>query len=86
MLIHISAPIAMGFSPLVRGIELRATNADAGAYSAPRGHFVIYLAIIGGGVVLGLMVIPPLVGQARELWAQLSTSSRTFSDSSSVIG
>src|SRR5205823_3514175 len=30
----------------------------------------IYLAIIGSLIVVGLAVVPPLVAQARDLWAQ----------------
>jgi predicted PurR-regulated permease PerM len=71
MLIYISALIAMGFSPLVRGIER--TRNKRGRQRVPRlvAIFVIYLAIVGVIALLGLMVIPPLVGQSRELWAHL---------------
>src|SRR5580704_2938719 len=69
MLIYISGLIAMGFSPLVRGIER--TRNKRGRQRVPRlvAIFVIYLAIVGVIALLGLMVIPPLVGQSRELWA-----------------
>ena len=71
MLIYISALIAMGFSPLVRGIER--TKDKRGRPRVPRlvAIFVIYLAIVAVIVLLGLMVVPPLVEQARELWARL---------------
>jgi predicted PurR-regulated permease PerM len=71
MLIYISALIAMGFSPLVRGIERHRDK--HGRTRVPRvvAIFVIYLTIIGIIVLLGLMVVPALIGQARELWAGL---------------
>jgi len=70
MLIYISALIAMGFSPLVRGIQ-RPREQD-GRSRVPRALaiFVIYLAIIGTLIVVGLAVVPPLVAQARDLWAE----------------
>jgi predicted PurR-regulated permease PerM len=68
MLIYISAVVAMGFSPLVRGIQQRD---GAGRNRVPRALaiFVIYLAVVGALTVLGLAVVPPLVSQARDLWA-----------------
>jgi predicted PurR-regulated permease PerM len=70
MLIYVSGLVAMGFSPLVSEIEQRRRQ---GGMRVPRpiAILVIYLAIIGIVVLLGLMVIPPLVAQARELWAQM---------------
>jgi predicted PurR-regulated permease PerM len=78
MLIYISALIAMGFSPLVRGIER--TRDKRGRRRVPRlvAIFVIYIAIIGIFVLLGLMVIPPLVSQARELGTQLPSQFEDF--------
>jgi predicted PurR-regulated permease PerM len=73
MLVYVSALIAMGFSPLVRGIER--THDKRGRPRVPRllAIFVIYLAIIGVVVFVGLMVVPPLVNQAGELGASLPT-------------
>jgi predicted PurR-regulated permease PerM len=70
MLIYISALIAMGFSPLVRGIQ-RPRERD-GRSRVPRALaiFVIYVAIIGTLIVIGMAVVPPLVVQARDLWAE----------------
>src|SRR5207302_11317671 len=69
MLIYISALIAMGFSPLVRGIQ-RPRERD-GRSRVPRvlAIFVVYMSIIGTLIVLGMAVVPPLVIQARDLWA-----------------
>ena len=71
MLIYVSALIAMGFSPLVRFIQLR--RGGDGRSRVPRtlAILVIYLVIVGVLILLGLMVVPPLVSQARDLWARV---------------
>ena len=70
MLIYVSALVAMGFSPLVHGIE-RPREKD-GRSRVPRALaiFVIYVAIIGTLTVVALAVVPPLGAQARDLWAE----------------
>jgi len=70
MLIYVSALIAMGFSPLVRVIERRKGKTRR---RVPRvlAILVIYLAIIGVLVLLGVIVVPPLIDQASTLWAKL---------------
>ena len=70
MLVYISALIAMGFSPLVKGI---ARPTRTGRRRVPRvlAIFAIYLVIVTLVIILGLMVVPPLVSQARDLWARL---------------
>jgi predicted PurR-regulated permease PerM len=71
LLIYISALIAMGFSPLVRVIER--SPAKSGRRRIPRwlAILAIYIVIVGVFVVVGLMVIPPLVAQAWQLWDKL---------------
>lgn len=66
MLIYVSALIAMGFSPLVRIIERPRRRRVPRAFAI----LVIYLAIVGVAVLIGLLVVPPLVEQARDLWAR----------------
>ncbi len=70
MLVYLSALIAMGFAPLVQVIEQPRANRRA---RVPRwlAILVIYVAIFGALVVLGLMVVPPLVAQAESLWTKL---------------
>lgn len=70
MLVYISALIAMGFAPLVNVIQH--PRGTRGGRHVPRtiAILVIYLTIIGMFVLVGLMVIPPLVAQASELWAR----------------
>ena len=70
MLVYISALIAMGFSPIVQLIEQRHAT---GRRRVPRWFaiLILYAAIVGILVLLGLMVIPPLVAQAEALWTRL---------------
>jgi predicted PurR-regulated permease PerM len=70
MLVYVSGLIAMGFAPLVQMIERPRPNDHR---RVPRwlAILVIYLAIVGVFVIVGLMVIPPLVAQASALWDRL---------------
>lgn len=70
LLIYVSALIAMGFAPLVTFIER--PKPHGGRRRIPRWAAIlsIYLVVISAIVFLGLMVIPPLVAQARALWEQ----------------
>src|SRR5215470_3893104 len=72
LLIYISALIAMGFSPIVGVLER--------VRGVPRwlAILVIYLAIVVGLVLVGLMVIPPLVAQAAGLWAKMPSYFSNF--------
>lgn len=72
LLIYVSALFAIGFSPLVRLLE-RQKLLPVGTRRAPRwlAILIIYLIIIGALTGVGLMVVPPLVQQARELWSEL---------------
>jgi predicted PurR-regulated permease PerM len=76
MLVYVSSLIAMGFAPLVKSIEQPQRNRRG----VPRwlAILVIYLAIVGVLVVLGLMVIPPLVAQAETLWGRLPSLFNQF--------
>jgi len=70
LLIYISGLTAIGLSPLVEAA------CDQGArlrYRVPRWTAVlaVYLAIVGILVGVGLLIIPPLGQQARELWKAL---------------
>jgi predicted PurR-regulated permease PerM len=72
LLVYVSALFAIGFSPLVRWIE-RQRLLPIGTRRFPRwlAILVVYLAIIGVLATLGVMVVPALVQQARELWTEL---------------
>src|SRR5207249_3197652 len=77
MLIYVSAIIAMGFSPLVRAMELSKTSTGKRRVSRTFAILVIYLAIVGLFALVGSAVIPPLLDQAGELWAR---APQAFSD------
>src|SRR5205807_4147077 len=62
---------AMGFSPLVRALERRRETDGRNRVPRTLAILVIYVAIICILILLGLMVMPPLVVQARDLWDQL---------------
>jgi predicted PurR-regulated permease PerM len=70
LLIYISALVAIGLSPLVAAIERRRV---AGRSRVPRwlAILTIYLVVLGALVGVGGLVFPPLIDQARELWAAL---------------
>lgn len=71
LIVYVAALVAIGLSPLVTAIE-RQENALTGN-RVPRGLaiFLIYLLIIGAFVGIGMLVVPPLVAQAREFWQEL---------------
>ena len=68
LLIYISTLIAIGLSPIVSSIQRRRGRR---AQRVPRwiAILIIYLGIIGVVVGVGMMLVPPLVDQARALWA-----------------
>src|SRR5690349_8192429 len=71
LLLYISALLAIGFSPIVRLIE-RQRLLPVGSRRFPRwlAILVLYVFIIGALVGIGSIIVPPLVDQAQELWAQ----------------
>lgn len=67
LLAYVSALFAMGISPLVQMIERRRLLPIGPRLPRWLAILIIYAAIIGAVVVIGLVVIPPLVEQAEEL-------------------
>lgn len=69
LLIYVGALAAIGLSPLVSAIERR-EDALTG-HRVPRwlAILAIYLLVLGAFVGVGMLVVPPLAEQARELWA-----------------
>jgi predicted PurR-regulated permease PerM len=65
MLVYISALVAIGLSPLVSTLERKRLMRQ----QVPRwaAILVIYLCIIGAVVGVAMLVIPPIVMQARQL-------------------
>ena len=70
LLIYMSVLVAIGLSPLAGAIE---RYRMPGSHRLPRwtAILIIYLCFLGVLVGVGLLVIPPLLTQARELWSAL---------------
>jgi predicted PurR-regulated permease PerM len=71
LLIYISALVAIGLSPVANAIERRQTPARRRRVPRWAAILVIYLLIIGAIVSIGMLLVPPLVEQARELWSRV---------------
>lgn len=69
--IYISALLAMGISPLVRMIERQRVIPIGTRIPRWVAILVIYAALIGTLVAVGMVIIPPLADQAEELWRSL---------------
>jgi predicted PurR-regulated permease PerM len=70
MLIYVSAIIAMGFSPLVQMIERPQHNRGERRVRRTLAILMIYLTIVALVVLMFLLVVPPLIEQAGELWSR----------------
>jgi predicted PurR-regulated permease PerM len=72
LLIYVSTLVAIGLGPLVDAIERR-RGAGVRARRLPRwlAILAIYLIVVGVLVGIGMLIMPPLVEQARDLWARL---------------
>lgn len=70
LICYISVLLAIGLGPLVHRIELAV---PAGARRLPRwfATLAIYLALVALLIVVGLLVVPPLIDQAQDLWMRL---------------
>ena len=68
LVLYVAGLLAIGFSPAVRWLERRHTDRRLPRWAAILALYVILLSTIAGIV---LSVIPPLVTQAGELWANL---------------
>jgi len=71
LLTYVSALFAMGISPLVQMIERRRLLPIGPRLPRWFAILIIYAAIIVSIVLIGVIVIPPLVEQAEELWRSL---------------
>lgn len=70
LVIYISVLLAIGLGPLVRYLEHAAAP---GTQRLPRwlAILLIYLTIVGALTIVGLLVVPPLIEQAQQLWHRL---------------
>lgn len=62
LLIYISSLFAIGFSPVVRFLELR------GRFPRWLAILVLYVAVLGLLVLVLTLIFPPLIEQAKGLW------------------
>jgi predicted PurR-regulated permease PerM len=67
LIIYVSVLLAIGLGPLVHTLEQQLAP---GRMRAPRwlAILVIYITLVGALTVLGLLVVPPLIAQAQDLW------------------
>jgi len=72
LLVYISVLLAIGFRPLVRAIEHQRL-VSVGTRRLPRwlAILLVYVTIVGVIIFVSLLVIPPMIDQAQELWAGL---------------
>lgn len=71
LLLYVASLVAIGLSPIVAGIEQRRRARRRGRLPRWAAILVIYLTIISIFVAIAVSIFPPLVQQARELWAEL---------------
>ena len=71
LLLYISGLFAIGFSPIIRLIE-KQKLLPVVRTRFPRwlAILVLYLVIIGVLIGVGMLVVPPIVDQSQQLWAQ----------------
>lgn len=72
LIIYISGLLAIGFGPVVRTIEQQ-TVVPVITRRLPRwlAILLVYLVIVGTLAIVGLLVVPPLVDQAQEMWTRI---------------
>lgn len=68
LLIYVASLIAIGLAPIVRTIERRQARRRMPRWVAILAVYLAFLGVLAG--IAGL-VLPPLVEQARQLWAEL---------------
>ena len=71
LLIYMSALVAIGLAPIVAAIERWRVPRASGRLPRWAAILIIYLFFLGALVRLAVLVVPPLVAQARELWSAI---------------
>lgn len=71
LLIYIAALFAIGLSPIVTAIQRRQAGSTRQRLPRWAAILIIYLVVLGIVVGAAMLVVPPLVQQARALWAAL---------------
>jgi predicted PurR-regulated permease PerM len=70
LIVYVAALVAIGLSPLVTAIERREGALTANRIPRWLAILSIYLVLVATLVGIGMLVIPPLVAQARDLWRE----------------
>jgi predicted PurR-regulated permease PerM len=78
LIVYVSVLLSIGFGPVVRTIERHPVKRGDRALPRWFAILVVYLVIVGVLTVAGLLVIPPLVDQAQELWRRLPSMLDNF--------
>jgi predicted PurR-regulated permease PerM len=70
LILYVSGLLATGLRPIVQRVQIAVPQ---GVQRLPRwlAVLLIYLVIVGGVTLIGLLVVPPIVDQAQELWKRL---------------
>jgi predicted PurR-regulated permease PerM len=71
LLIYVSVLLAIGFGPVVHAIEHQQVVPVGKRLPRWLAILIVYVLIVGTITIVGFLVIPPLVTQARALWTAL---------------
>ena len=71
LLIYVSVLLAIGFGPVVHAIEHQQIVPVGQRVPRWLAILIVYVLIVGTITIVGFLVIPPLVTQARALWTAL---------------
>ena len=71
LIIYISVLLAIGFGPLVHAIEHQQVVPVGQRLPRWLAILIVYVLIVGTLTIVGLLVVPPLIDQAQELWTAL---------------
>jgi len=71
LLIYVSVLLAIGFGPVVHAIEHLQVVPVGKRLPRWLAILIVYVLIVGTITIVGFLVIPPLVTQARALWTAL---------------
>jgi predicted PurR-regulated permease PerM len=71
LIVYISGLLAIGFGPVVRAIEHQTAVPITRRLPRWLAILAVYIVIVGALTVVGLLVVPPLVDQAQDLWTRM---------------
>jgi predicted PurR-regulated permease PerM len=71
MIIYLSAVVAIGLGPVVRAMERSPLFAGRVHLKRWQSILLLYVLLLALIVGIAMLIVPPLVTQARELWSQV---------------